>query len=89
MSRFGFAVSIRFGPNTLEERGSLGRAETGVGGMQPLKELGERDTGQFSYFGRSLGGGAFDRALTRCLRGAGFGRNRVRLRHVIHRGKGW
>ena len=89
MSRFGFAVSIRLGPTLLEQRGRLGYAETGVGGVQPLKEVGERDAGQVGHFGGSLGGGPLDRALARRLRGAGFGRNRVRLRHVVHRGEGW
>ena len=41
---FGRVDPVR--SDRLEPRGGFGRVEAGVGGVQPLKEIGERDAGK-------------------------------------------
>ena len=73
---FGRVDPVR--PDSLEQRGGFGCAEAGVGGMQPLKQLGERNVGEIRYFGRGGRGNAFRRTL----HARGIGDDGARLVHV-------
>ena len=63
MLSFGRCDPVR--PNGLKDSSGVGCAETPVGGMQLLKEVGKRNDGEIRYFRASLLRRALGRASRR------------------------